>query len=128
MVAGRDVPVRGNTRIAPLTCSFLLRSHALVQVLASPVGATAIDGGPSRSPRTSHRAPEASGVDDSAEHERSMPRRRLPDVEEKPLRDRFVEEVPPRAPDYGRKAAESAPVVQARNGFEPVSPSSSTLV
>lgn len=122
------MPVSGNTRIAPLTCSFLARDDAFVQVLASPVAAAAIDCGSSRSARSPHQAPVPSSVDDSAKHERSMPRRRLPDVEEKPLRDRFVEEIPPRASDYGRKAAESALVVQARNGFEPVRPSSSALV
>lgn len=49
-------------------------------------------------------------------------------LEERPLRGRIEKEVPPRASDNGRKAAESAYVVQARNVFEPVSPSSSALV
>jgi hypothetical protein len=122
------MPVSGNTRIAPVTCSSLPRPHALVQVFAGPRAGAAIDGVAVRVARPTHREPVPSSVDDGADHELQHDPAPSPRAEEKPLRDRIVKETPPRASDYERKAAESAYVGQARNGFEPVRPSSSALV
>ncbi len=96
---GPDMPVSGNTGIAPLTCSFYLaqpRSNSAWRVHDGP---SAVNGAAESLACASHRAAIAEFGDDPAGRVNSMSTA-VGDVEAKPLRDRILKQVPPRASNY----------------------------
>ncbi len=78
--------------------------------------------------RAMHGAPIASSVNDGADHEYQHGPAPSAGCGSRAAERPESGRTRPRASVYGTKAAESAHVVRARNGFEPVRPSSSTLV